>query len=88
MEDTGNSLQQVSDTWEGQFDAIHGNVSIVIAVTPTWASNTTVTRTVGVGAHPTTPERSTEVDPLLGPFYQTQKNVRPVMLSEQRRRVQ
>lgn len=88
MEDTGNSLQQVSDTWEGQFDAIRGNVSIVIAVTPTWASNTTVTRTVGVGAHPTTPERSTEVDPLLGPFYQTQKNVRPVMLSEQRRRVQ
>lgn len=88
MEDTGNSLQQVSDTWEGQFDAIRGNVSIAIAVTPTWASNTTVTRTIGVGAHPTTPERSTEVDPLLGPFYQTQKNVRPVMLSEQRRRVQ
>lgn len=76
MEDTGNSLQQVSDTWEGQFDAIRGNVSIVIAVTPTWASNTTVIRTVGVGAHPTTPERSTEVDPLLGPFHQTQKNVR------------
>lgn len=76
MEDTGNSLLQVSETWEGQFDTIRGNVSIVIAGTQTWASNTTVTRTVGVGAHPTTPERSTEVDPLFGPFYQTQKNVR------------
>lgn len=76
MEDTGNSLLQVSGTWEGQFDAIRGNVSIVIARTQTWATNTMVTRTVGVGAHPTTPERSTEVNPSLGPFYQTQKNVR------------
>lgn len=72
----GTCLLQVYETWEGQFDAICGNVSIVITVTQTWESNTTVTCTVGVGARPTTAERSTEVDPLLGPFYQTQKNVR------------
>lgn len=71
----GRHRKQFSEKWEGQFDIIRGNVSIFIAATQTWAPNTKVTRTVSVGAPPTTPERSTEVDPLLGPFYQNQINL-------------